>query len=754
MKAVIMCGGEGSRLRPLTCDTPKPMTRLCGRPTLTYILDLLKGAGIDEAILTLKYLPEKITAWFDENPYDGIKLNFIKEDKPLGTAGSVKNAEKLIGDGDFIVISGDSLCDLDLSSIIEVHRKKRAYATIALHEESDPREYGVAVIGEDGRIGGFVEKPDWSEAVSDKANTGIYVLNSAIFRLIPENTAFDFAQDLFPLMLKKNYPIFGFVTGGYWCDIGDIGTYMSCQRDMLNGLVRVNIPKQDRPRGNYTVNEPVFIGKNVTVGDGAVIGSGSVLDDGCNIGENAQIKNSVVLSGAYIGKNSELSGALVCAGASIGEETRLFEGAVIGSRTTVGKGTEIANNVRVWPEKHIGSDIRLTENVKWGDMRLGIFGDDGVCGECGVDVTPELCTSVGRALVAAAGNNIAIADDGKVASLAYKKALVSGVQTAGGQVFDLSDTWKALLAWSTAYLKLDAGIYVHSDKSEVILSVYGADGLPLSTKIRRKTERIIYSGELSHCDGTLFKEPVSMQGMSIVYRNWLMSVFPAELKDMKFGINTKRADIRNTAVTLFSTMGAEIVKDNPQFEITYSGERIIGYTESGKNVSAERMEVILAAIEMMSGYDVAVLFDAPNMTEKLAARYKKRVYRYTDSTEDEGVRNLALCQPQLRDGIAAILRIVSYMSRNRITLDKLNDSVPEFTVVRRDFPLQQSVGKFMEKLSSMENGTRVCGGVTVTETEGVIYARPFRRGGGIRIYAEAVNEETAKELCDGFEKLM
>lgn len=754
MKAVIMCGGEGSRLRPLTCNLPKPMTRLCGNPTIKYILDLLCDNGVDEAIITLKYLPEEIINWFEENPYEGIKLTFVKEDVPLGTAGSVKNAEQFIGDGDFIVISGDALCDFNLTELIDFHKKNRAYATIALHEQKDPREYGVAVIKENGRIGGFVEKPDWSEAVSDKANTGVYVLNSAVFKLIPEGRFFDFAQDLFPLMLDKNYPVFGCVMSGYWCDIGDLSTYMSCQRDILEGKVKIKLPKKTLPQGDFTIKEPVHIGENVTIGKGAVIGEGCVIDDGSFIGENASLERSVVLSGGRVGNNASLRGALICSGATVGEGVRLFEGTVIGSKTVICSGTEIAGNVKIWPQKHIGSGIKITDNVKWGDMRLGVFDDNGVCGEGDVDVTPELCTAMGRAIVAAAGKNIAVADDGKVASLVYKKAFVSGIQAGGGQTFDLSDTWKTLLSWSTAFLKLDAGIYVHSDKSEVILSLFGADGLPLDSKTRRKTERVLNSGELNKCDGTLFKEPVSMQGMSIVYKNWLREAFPADLKGMKFAVNTKRGDTRNTAVTLFEGMGAEVYKGNPQFEISYTGENIEAITETGKNISDSRMKVIIATIEMMSGYDVAVSYEAPNMTEVMAKRLKRRVYRYGDFTTDEGIRNLALCQPQLRDAIAGILRIVSYMSRNKVTLDELNNSIPEFTVVKRELPLVERVGKVMEDLASKDNGSRVCGGVTVSQREGIIFVRPFRKGGGIRIFAEAVNEEIAKELCDGFENLI
>ncbi|MDR3643585.1 MAG: NDP-sugar synthase [Clostridia bacterium] len=319
MKAVIMAGGEGTRLRPLTCDCPKPMTRLCGRPVIEYILDLLKANGVTEAAVTLRYLPEAIRGQFPDGDYQGMKLSFFEEDEPLGTAGSVKNAAGILDD-DFIVISGDSLCDFGLAAAVEYHKKKKAAATLLLSHVADPREYGLVVTEPSGRVRGFVEKPGWAQAITDAVNTGIYIISPDCLKLIPDGKMFDFAKDLFPLLMERGMPVYGCETDGYWCDIGDIGAYTSCQLDMLEGRVECRLPgarqggvqlKDGRPGGGYRILPPVYIGSNVRIGNDAVIGPSAVIDDGCTIGAGATVKNSILLPEAYIGERCELRGALV-----------------------------------------------------------------------------------------------------------------------------------------------------------------------------------------------------------------------------------------------------------------------------------------------------------------------------------------------------------------------------------------------------------------------------------------------------------
>ena len=240
MKAVIMAGGKGTRLRPLTSHLPKPMVPLLDRPCMEYIIDLLKRHGITEIAVTVQYLPQVIRSHFGDGSEYGVSLHYFEEIMPLGTAGSVKNAEAFL-DETFLVISGDALTDFDLSQAIAYHREKQALGTLVLTRVEVPLEYGVVMTQEDGRIIRFLEKPSWSEVFSDTVNTGIYVLEPEMLSFFEPEQTFDFSKDLFPLVMKRDLPLYGYVADGYWSDIGNLTQYRETQFDMLNGHVEVDI---------------------------------------------------------------------------------------------------------------------------------------------------------------------------------------------------------------------------------------------------------------------------------------------------------------------------------------------------------------------------------------------------------------------------------------------------------------------------------------------------------------------------------
>src|SRR5256885_16850103 len=244
MKAVVMAGGEGSRLRPLTIRRPKPMVPIAGKPVMEHILNLLKRHGITEVIVTVQYLASNIEDYFGNGSQFGMRITYSREDVPLGTAGSVKNAEEQLTEP-FLVISGDALTDYNLKDIIEYHQEKKALATLTLAHVHNPLEYGVIITNEEGHITQFLEKPSWGEVFSDTINTGIYVLDPAIFAYFEKDKPFDFSQELFPYMLKKGDPIYGYVAEGYWCDVGNLAEYMQANADVLQGKVDIKMPGTD-----------------------------------------------------------------------------------------------------------------------------------------------------------------------------------------------------------------------------------------------------------------------------------------------------------------------------------------------------------------------------------------------------------------------------------------------------------------------------------------------------------------------------
>ena len=233
MKAIIMAGGEGSRLRPLTCGRPKPMVPVVNRPIMSHIVELLKNHGVTDIGVTLQYMPEAIRDYFGNGSECGVNMHYFVEETPLGTAGSVKNATSFL-DETFLVISGDALTDLDLSRAVEFHRRQGALATLVLTRVDCPLEYGVVITAGDGEIKQFLEKPGWGEVFSDTVNTGIYVLEPEVLDYFAPGQKFDFSKDLFPLLLAGKKPLFGVALSGYWCDVGNLNTNVTTERTGLS----------------------------------------------------------------------------------------------------------------------------------------------------------------------------------------------------------------------------------------------------------------------------------------------------------------------------------------------------------------------------------------------------------------------------------------------------------------------------------------------------------------------------------------
>ncbi len=255
MKAVIMAGGKGKRLRPLTCTLPKPMVPLVHKPVMEYSIELLKKHGITEIAVTLQYLPNIIKDYFGDGSRFGVELHYFEETNPLGTAGSIKNAEPFLNDR-FIVLSGDGVTDFNLAKGIEFHVEKKALLTIFTKQVDNPQEYGVILTNEHDKIVDFLEKPSWNEVFGDTVNTGIYVLEPEIFNYLEAGIPTDFSKDLFPQLIKDQQALFGYKADGYWNDVGTLASYRETQYDMLNQKVDVGflaISRQYHEKQAYRV---------------------------------------------------------------------------------------------------------------------------------------------------------------------------------------------------------------------------------------------------------------------------------------------------------------------------------------------------------------------------------------------------------------------------------------------------------------------------------------------------------------------
>jgi len=450
VKAIVMAGGEGTRLRPLTSNQPKPMVPIVGKPCIEHILELLLKHGLDDVVITLAFLPQAIRSYFGDGETLGIGIDYSVEDSPLGTAGSVKLAAADF-DETFLVISGDALCDLDLTALIDFHRERGAAATIALKSVENPLEFGIVVADEEGRIERFLEKPSWGQVFSDTINTGIYVLEPEVLRHIPANEPYDFSKQLFPLLLEMGRPMYGYVAEGYWQDIGDLGQYAQANFDALDGLVQLNIPGLQL-RGNVWLSEsagvddldaiegPAFVGNYCRIGPDATVGPYSVLAANVTLRERARTTRSILDASTHVGRSSLIEGAIVGRSCDIRTHVRIHEGVAIGDEVTIGDESVVMPNVRIYPNKEVESGAQIHESLIWESRASArLFERDLVSGLVEVDLTPEIALQLAAGLgtILERGAHVVSSRETSPASRMIQRAMITGLNATGVNVADL-----------------------------------------------------------------------------------------------------------------------------------------------------------------------------------------------------------------------------------------------------------------------------------------------------------------------------
>jgi NDP-sugar pyrophosphorylase family protein len=332
---MVLAAGKGTRLFPLTGEIPKPMAPVAGKPVIQYIFELLAETGMDEVHVNVHYLADALLdAYGSATSVNGAKVCMIREDKLMGTAGGVKRIADCF-DETFVVIMGDALTDVDVREVVAFHEERGALATLALTRVADTSQYGVVELDLERNIVGFQEKPDPSEAKSNLANTGIYVLEPEVLEYIPENTFFDFAENVFPRLLEAGEKLAGYEGSFYWSDIGNLETYKAAQRDALSGKVRLSIPGKRLTRGLWvdresrlhptaTLEEPVMIGHDVVIGRDVTLIGDTTVGSGCWVRPGATIMRSILLPGSSVGEKAYLEDCIVGHGYDVrpGEQIR------------------------------------------------------------------------------------------------------------------------------------------------------------------------------------------------------------------------------------------------------------------------------------------------------------------------------------------------------------------------------------------------------------------------------------------------
>jgi mannose-1-phosphate guanylyltransferase/phosphomannomutase len=515
IQAVVMAGGEGTRLRPLTSNLPKPMVPVGNRPIMGHILGLLRRLGVKQAFATIHYLADEIEAYFGDGSDFGLELRYSVEDIPLGTAGSVERVARELA-GTFLIISGDALTDFDLGPALEFHRERKAAATIVLARVAHPQEFGVVITAPDGRVVRFLEKPSPGEVFSDTINTGIYLLEPEVLGHLETGRPADFSRDLFPLLLKQEEALYGYAAEGYWCDIGNLQQYQEANYHFLEGRIRLEPGAPLRAEGVWVGENseispgarllpPVLVGRNCTIAPGVEVGPYTVIGDNCVIEEGSRIQRAVVWENSYLGRACQVFAATICRNVVAKGNVTIEEGAVIGDRCLLEEGTIVQPQIRLWPNKITEPGSRVTMSLVWGTKWPGsLFSGVGVSGLANVEITPDFAVRLGAAFGAylEAGAQVVTGRDSHNVSRMLKRAFIAGLMSVGANIMDVRTMpgpvvrHMALMAGAAGGMNVSLSA---QDPDLVQIELFDHEGKNLDRAAERKIEGIFFREDFRRC---------------------------------------------------------------------------------------------------------------------------------------------------------------------------------------------------------------------------------------------------------------
>ncbi len=810
VQAIIMAGGEGSRLRPLTCDRPKPMVPMVNRPVMEHTVELLKEHGITDIGVTLQYMPQEIISYFGDGSRLGVSMNYFIEETPLGTAGSVKNSGSFLKDT-FVVISGDALTDFNLSEAIDYHRAKGAVATLVLTPVEIPLEYGVVITAEDGKIRQFLEKPGWGEVFSDTVNTGIYILEPEVLDLIPEGKKFDFSQELFPLLLNNGEPLFGVSLNGYWCDIGNLKQYQEAQFAAIDGKVRVKIPgemkkgqifigKNCRIDETADIKGPVIIGDNCLIGKNSVIGPQAVLGDNCRVDNGATIKRSVVWNGTYIGKQAEIRGAVLCSKVLVKDRAAVFEGAVIGDEGILEEDVKVKADTKIWPGKLVEKGSVLDSHLIWGTKACkNLFGSEGISGTVNHNLTPECAAKIGAVYgsVAGSGSKILVTCDGQTSSQMIKSAVQAGLMSVGITILDGGSVVTPIHKYSVKSLEADGGIHIKASSNEpdvLNLNFFESDGSVISRGKERKIENLFEREDFQRSGREDIGTVSYIPGLKDAYMRFLVNnidtqkISASRLKTVLYA-TPKVSGLMNSILSLLgcsieniptSRLNPELPADRKSLaELTAvqvvnsssnlgivldkNAELVSIIDEQGRIIKDELLQAIIAAAYLDSSQQpvVAVPVTGSGVIEIMAEKRNGKVIRTKtspvalmketlkpDVVKGQGMLNQSTL---IYDAISTTVKIIEYMALKQSSLGQIVDEIPEFHMIKKETDCPWTAkGKVIRRLieENQDKKVELMDGIKVYHDNGWALVLPDAEQPRYNVFSEAFSYEFAESLAD------
>jgi mannose-1-phosphate guanylyltransferase/phosphomannomutase len=617
MKAVVMAGGEGSRLRPITANRPKPLVPVGNQPIMEHILGLLARHGITDVVATLHYLADEIQSYFDDGADFGVNLSYSVEDTPLGTAGSVKKAEALLGDDTFVIVSGDALTDCDLTKAIAYHKQKGALATLVLYRVPNPLEFGVVIADDDGRIVRFLEKPSWSEVFSDTVNTGMYILEPEIFEWMESGRPYDWSQDVFPQLLRERKPLFGYVMEEYWCDVGTLQQYREAQEHLLSGKTRLPMQGEEIRPGVWvgpncaideaaTIVPPVCLGRNCKVKRDARVGPYTVIGDNALIEEQANVERSVVWDSAYVGPSVGVHSAILCSRVTVKRDTVIREDAVVGDRCLIDVGCVIRPRIKLWPDKIIERGSTVTMSLIWGNKWRGaLFRELGVAGLSNIEITPDFATRLGSAYgsILPERSKVVTSRDSTRSSRMIKRAIIASLLSVGCDVLDLRSMAVPITRHFIKASGAKGAINVRKlpgNSRVTLLELFDASGGYLSRGLERKVETNFFREDFHRTDPDDLGVIEFASRAIEEYQNDFFRLMPkpGNPRRMKLVIDYGYSSVSPILPSMLARLGVDSISMN-----AYSDAKLAPRSQQEVELHLENLRHIVGTL----GYDMGVL---------------------------------------------------------------------------------------------------------------------------------------------------
>jgi mannose-1-phosphate guanylyltransferase/phosphomannomutase len=581
VKAVVMAGGEGTRLRPMTASMPKPLLPIVNKPIMEHVLRLLHRHGFSETVVTVQFLASLVRNYFGDGEDFGMQLHYATEETPLGTAGSVKNAEHLLRDDTFLVISGDALTDFDLTDLVKFHHDKGALVTVCLTRVPDPLEFGITIVDDDYRVQRFLEKPTWGQVFSDTVNTGIYVMEPEVFDYVTEGEPVDWSGDVFPRLLEDGRPVYGYVAEGYWEDVGTHESYVRAQADVLAGRVDVEMDAFEVSPGIWVaegadvhpeavLKGPIFVGDYAKVEAGAELREFTVLGSNVIVKSGAFLHRAVVHDNVFIGPQTNLRACVIGKNTDVMRAVRVEEGAVVGDECVIEEEAIVSTGVRIYPFKTVEAGAVVSSDVIFESRgQRSLFGPRGVSGIVNVEITPELVVRLASAWASTLkkGSTVTTSRDVSRAARALKRAVISALTSSAIDVVDLEVVPVPVARLETAQGRA-GGVLIRTSPGQpesVDIAFLDDQGADLSQAAQRKLERVFSRGEFRRAFpgeiGDLAFPPRVMEGYAL---ELLRCVDTTGLKDagLKVVVDTGGGTASLVLPSLLGRLGIDVLTVN------------------------------------------------------------------------------------------------------------------------------------------------------------------------------------------------